>query len=110
MERRILIMGHNNFFKVDVEKQKNKYWIFKELQSKQAVVVPNVSKKDWWPSVSRNIGRENKNIIIDGEKVLHGPSRNIHYDEAYIIRKNNVTLEEIKKGMISKFYPKIIKK
>jgi len=104
----VIDMGNKNYFTVNIEYEKNKYRIFKELQSKQAVIVSDISKKEWWPSVSRNIGRENKNIVLDGEKIIHGPTTNRYSDEGYIIRKHNVKLEEIKKGMISKFIPKRI--
>jgi hypothetical protein len=101
-------MSRNNYFEVDVENQKNKYWIFKELQEKQAVVIKDVSKKDWWQSISREIGIESKSIVLNGEKVIHGPVTNRYQNEAYIIKGDGINFEEIKKGMKSRFIPKKI--
>lgn len=99
-------MPRNNYFEIDIEKQKNKYWIFKELQNKQVAVVEDVNNKEWWQGLSRELGIESKRVTIDGEKVLHSPITNRYSHEGFIIRKENIQLEEIKKGIISRFIPK----
>lgn len=101
-------MGRVNYFEVDTVKQPNKYWIFKELQEKQAVIIEEVSKKDWWPGVARELGIESKNIRVEGERVIHSPTTNPYSNEGFIVRRNNMKLDELKRGAISRFMPKRI--
>ena len=102
-------MSRNNFFEVDPVKEPNKYWIFKELQEKQAVIIEDVSKKDWWEGVSRSIGLESKDVRLDGERVVMSPTTNRYQDTAFVVKRySNVTLEELKKGAVSRFMPKRI--
>jgi hypothetical protein len=101
-------MSRNNFFVVDPVKEPNKYWIFKELQEKQAVIIEDVSKKDWWDKLSIDIGLQSKEVILDKERVIMPTAKSRNQDVGYIVRKPNITLEELKKGAISRFIPKRI--
>lgn len=101
-------MSRNNFFEIDPVKEPNKYWIFKELQERQAVIIEDVSKKPWWEGVSRSIGLESKDVRLDGERVVMSPTTNRYQDTAFVVKKHNVALEELKKGAISRFMPKRI--
>lgn len=103
---------HNNFFEVDPIKEPNKYWIFKELQRSQAVIVEDVNTKDWWDGLARSIGRESKEVVFKdsprdvGERVVMSPTTNQYSNTGFVVRKSHITLEELKKGAISRFIPK----
>lgn len=101
-------MGRVNYFEVDTIRQPNKYWIFKELQEKQAVIVQDVKKKDWWEGVARELGIESSKVRIEGERVIHSPTTNRYSNEGFIVRNPNMGLEELKRGAISRFMPKRI--
>ena len=101
-------MSKRNFFEINPIEDPNKYWIFKELQSKQAVIIEDVSKKDWWEGVSRSIGIEAKEVMLDGERVVMSPTTNRYADQSFVVKRHNINLEEIKKGAISRFIPKRI--
>lgn len=96
------------YFSINPVEEPDKYRIFKQLMSmdRQVYIVNNVSEKDWYKSVSKSIGRECKNVTIDGDRVIMPPATNGRQDIAYIVKKPGIIFEEKKLNKISLFFPK----